>query len=138
MVLPAPAGHAIPTAGLKPCERGRFGVGRNTPVSIRAALLYAISAELASQRKGPPDLKATLEASLAFDAAADAQTKRTVARQFLANVATRLRGDTPRLDFKWALLENDTLTDTLQLLIERMAENTSEISMPEKDAAKPG
>jgi hypothetical protein len=105
-------------------------------VSIRAAVLYAITAELAAQRKGPPDLKATLDVSLAFEAATDAQTKRTLARQFLANVSTRLRGDTPPLDFKWALLENDTLTDTLQLLIERMAENTSEIPKPEKDAAR--
>jgi hypothetical protein len=109
------------------------------PVSKRAAIYYAICAQLASEQKPTPDLQRPVREALALPADAHnppvAQTNRTAARVFLSNIAVRLRADSPALDFKWTALDDSPLTDTLALLVERIAEST-ELIKAEKDRSK--
>lgn len=75
----------------------------------------------------PPDLRGTLVTALQLPAEQDPQTgqaNRAAVRQFLANVAIRLRADLPPLDFKWSALDDTVRADALGLLIERISENT--------------
>lgn len=110
-------------------------------MSKRAAICYAICAQLASEQKPTPDLQRSLREALALPADGHnppvAQANRTAARVFLSNVAVRLRADSPALDFKWTALDDSPLTDTLGLLVERIAENT-ELIKAKKDHSRRG
>jgi hypothetical protein len=103
-------------------------------VSLRAAVYYTVCAELASRQRPPPDLRVTLAMALGLPAEGNPQTvqqNRTICRQFLSALAIRLRADTPAFDFKWSALDDNLRTDTLDLLTERISENTKEIPAPE-------
>jgi hypothetical protein len=108
-------------------------------LSKRAAIYYAICAQLGSEQKAAPDLQRSVREALALPVDGHnptvAQANRTAARVFLSNVAVRLRADSPALDFKWTALDDSPLTDTLGLLVERIAENT-ELIRAGKDRSK--
>lgn len=108
-------------------------------MSKRAAIHYAICAQLASEQKPTPDLQRSVREALALPLDGHnppvAQANRTAARVFLSNVAVRLRADSPALDFKWTAIDDSPLSDTLGLLVERIAENT-ELIKANKDRSK--
>jgi hypothetical protein len=75
---------------------------------------------------------------LAFAANAIDADKSAAVRRLLSNVAIRLRSDAPPLDFAWSTLGDNVLNDSLQLLIERIAECTTDPAAKAESAAKAG
>jgi hypothetical protein len=109
-------------------------------MSKKAAIFYAVSAQLAAQSRPLPNLAGTLREALGIhaDTEATVQQHRNSARTFLATVAVRLRGDEPPMNFRWSAIGDGALDEILWLLVDRIDENTETIkdAQPGKDAPK--
>jgi hypothetical protein len=96
-------------------------------MSIRAAIHHAVCAQLAAENKPEIELRGRLGASLgaAPDIVKGADYDEASARRFLAMVALRLRNDDPSLIFNWPEIKDNITIDTLWVIEERIAANTS-------------
>ncbi len=96
-------------------------------MSRRAAIHYAVCAQLAAENKPEIELRGKLGASVgaAPDIVRGAGYDEPSARLFLAMVALRLRSDDPSLIFNWPEIKDNIITDTLLMIEERIATNTS-------------
>jgi hypothetical protein len=106
-------------------------------MSRKAAIFYAMSAQLAALGKDPPNLANTLRQALGVGADTDVtlQQNRNTARTFVATVAVRLRSDEPALNFKWSAIADNALDDILWLVVDRIDENTESVEDTPKKAS---
>ena len=109
-------------------------------MSKAAAIDIAIRLQLAADGKVEPGLRQCLGARTAAGttaAGADVYNASSI-RGFLANVAFRLRADSPPLIFDWAALDPaQCLSDDLWVLEQAIADKTTEMPEAEpKNAAK--
>lgn len=103
-------------------------------MSKAAAIHIAISVQIASEDKDMPHLNGHLGT---VNNVAGPYDNNTI-RGFLANVASRLRADTPPLLFNWSgLNEARCLNDKLWVVEQDIAAATTAVPPPEpKDVAK--
>ena len=104
-------------------------------MSKAAAIDIAIRLQLAAEGKTAPDLTGRLGGTPAVAGGAAAilglYDEQSI-RGFLANVAFRLRADTPPLVFDWAALNpKSCLDDNLWLVEQLIAAQTSELTNAE-------
>jgi hypothetical protein len=118
-----------------------FGAGLLGEIMSKAAAIdIAVRLQLAADKNQARDLTGRLGSTPAAGGAAaiDALYDQNSVRGFLANVAFRLRADTPPLIFNWAALDPAScLSDNLWVLERAIADNTTEMPTAEaKDTTK--
>jgi hypothetical protein len=86
-------------------------------MSKAAAIHMAIVTQMAVDNKSPIGLNSPIFAATG-GAAGDHKYAEASLRGFAANVAFRLRGDTPPFDFKWPQAKLESWLDTPQWLVE--------------------
>jgi hypothetical protein len=105
-------------------------------MSKAAAIYNAVRIQLASEQKPDPGLMGCL--GVAQGATPASYSPNTIGG-FLANVASRLRADTPPLVFNWNSIDRTKcLNDQLWVVEQDMAAATAPLPMHElKEAPKP-
>jgi hypothetical protein len=97
-------------------------------MSKLAAIHTAICLQIASENKAVPEFRGVLGVTPGSPAGTTGLYDATTIRGFLANVAFRLRNDTPALEFKWSSMDPDKcLSDKLWVLEQDIFERTTEI-----------
>jgi hypothetical protein len=95
-------------------------------MSKAAAIHMAISLQMASEDKDVPNLNAVF--GTITDPPAPGRYNRDTIRGFLANIAFRLRTDTPAFEFKWTEMNTEKcLTDRLWVFEQDVFSKTTEV-----------
>jgi hypothetical protein len=110
-------------------------------MSKAAAIHAAIRLQLAADGKSVADLRYRLGTTPANEAGNTADIAAVYSLQqirgFLANVAFRLRADTPALVFNWSTVDaNQCLQDPLWVIEQNIAEQTTELGSPAETEKK--
>jgi hypothetical protein len=97
-------------------------------MSKSAAIHMAICLQIASENKVVPEFTGVLGVPAGAPTGTVGLYDSTTIRGFLANVAFRLRNDTPPLEFKWSTMDADNcLSDKLWVLEQDMSDRTTEL-----------